>query len=114
MSTATQGRAREHKVRDDLIGRGWEPIFRSAGSKGPADIGLACEEHGLALVQVGTAGKTLGPADRARLLRAAYLCGAVPVLAQVDRGRIRYREVTRETPRHWPDWDPTTRAVMTS
>lgn len=106
MSTATSGRAREHKVIHTLIAHGWEPIFRSAGSKGPADIGLACEERGLALIQVGTANKALGPAGRARLVRAAWLCSAIPVLATVNRGVITYREVTNDQPRHWMDWSP--------
>lgn len=78
MSTATSGRAREYKVRDHMIDRGWEPIFRAAASKGPADIGMAHEDHGLVLVQVGTGNKKLGPDARARLLRAAWLCSALP------------------------------------
>ena len=107
MSTATDGRAREYKVRDHLISLGWEPIFRSAGSKGPADIGMATPLRGLALIQVGGAGKTLGPADRKRLHRAAWMCGAMPVLANVHKGRITYREVTLDKPSQWPDWEPT-------
>lgn len=105
MSTATSGRAREYKVRDHLIQQGFELIMRAAGSKGPADIAMAHEEHGLALVQVGTEGKALGPADRIRLLRAAHLCSALPILATVDRGAITYRIVTNETPRHWAAWE---------
>ncbi|MFJ4284032.1 hypothetical protein ACIPY0_00135 [Paenarthrobacter nicotinovorans] len=105
MSTATSGRAREYKVRDHLIQQGFELIMRAAGSKGPADIAMAHEEHGLALVQVGTAGKALGPADRTRLLRAAHLCSALPILATVHRGAITYRIVTNETPRHWAAWE---------
>jgi len=111
MSTATSGRAREHKVRDHLAELGWELIFRSAGSKGPADIGMAHEQHGLALIQVGTGNKTLGPAGRARLLRAAWLCSALPILAQViptpgKATEIRYWHVTAHTARHWAAWDP--------
>lgn len=108
MSTATSGRAREYKVRDHLISMGWSFIMRAAASKGPADIAMASEEHGLALVQVGTeASKSLGPSDRTRLVKAAELCAALPVLATVNRGVIRYRIVTLDQPRHWEDFDPT-------
>ena len=105
MSSATSGRAREYKVRDDLAQHGWEQIARSAGSKGPADLILAHEDYGVALVQVGTASKTLGPADRARLLRAAWLCSALPIVAVVDRG-IRYRRVIDGPPSKWEPWSP--------
>ena len=111
MSTATSGRRKEYQVRDDMLPHGWEPIFRAAGSKGPADIGMAHELHGLALIQVGTRNKTLGPADRARLLRAAWLCSALPILAQViptpgKATEIRYWHVTPDTARHWQEWHP--------
>lgn len=107
MSTATAGRAREHKVRDHMAQYGWEPIFRAAASKGPADIGMAHEEYGLALVQVGTANKTLGPDDRARLLRAAWLCSALPIVANVvPRGHIIYWIVTSGPPKTWGAWLP--------
>ena len=61
MSTATNGRAREHRVRDLLTARGWTPIMRAAGSKGAGDLLMAHPVHGGALVQVGTAkSKRLG------------------------------------------------------
>ena len=111
MSTATQGRAREHKVREDLVARDWVTIFRSAGSKGPADIGLAHRDHGLALIQVGTENKTLGPADRTRLLNAAWLCSALPIVANViaQPGRrtvINYWHVNDGPPSTWEKWTP--------
>jgi hypothetical protein len=34
MSNATNGRAREYRVRDHLIRAGWQLVARSAGSKG--------------------------------------------------------------------------------
>ena len=111
MSTATSGRAREYRVRDDLIAHGWTYIMRAAGSRGPADIALAHEEYGLALVQVGTGNKRLGPADRTRLLHAAYLCSALPVVATVDRGVIRYALVHDGVPSDWEPWDPGPRIV---
>lgn len=111
MSTATSGRAREHKIRRWMEERGWEPIFRSAGSKGPADIGMAHEDHGLVLVQVGTASKTLGPADRARLLRAAWLCSALPIVVQViprpgKPSQLLWWLVTEGPPSAWLPWSP--------
>ena len=111
MSTASSGRAREHRVRDAMTTRGWETIARSAGSKGPADLVLAHEDHGLALVQVGTANKTLGPADRARLLRAAWLCSALPIVANVIASpgkatHITYWHVVDGPPSTWQEWTP--------
>lgn len=106
MSTATQGRAREHKVRDAMIAAGWELIVRSAGSKGPADLVMAHLDHGLALIQVGTANKTLGPADRGRLLHAAALCSAMPILAAVTRGVIQYWWVGPGPASTWTEWSP--------
>lgn len=105
MSTATDGRRREYKVRDDLILQGWEFIARAAASKGPADLVMAHLEHGVALVQVGSRSKTLGPADRERLCHASELCSALPLLAiVVPREPIRYVVVTRDVPSKWPEW----------
>ena len=105
MSTAQLGARRERMVRDDLITHGWEPIARSAASKGPADLVMAHAEHGVALVQVGSRSKTLGPADRERLCHAAELCSALSLLAiVVPRQPIRYFAVTRETASKWQEW----------
>ncbi|WP_102157686.1 hypothetical protein [Zhihengliuella halotolerans] len=106
MSTASQGRAREYRVRDHLIEHGWVLIMRAAASKGPADLAMAHPEHGLALVQVGTDGKDLGPAARTRFLDAADLCGALPLVARV-KGKIRYSILTPGPASTWTDWAPT-------
>jgi hypothetical protein len=111
MSTATSGRAREYKVRDALAKHGWELIARSAGSKGPADLVMAHEWWGAALIQVGTENKRLGPDDRTRLLRAASLCDAIPLVAQVipEPGkptRITYWQVIDGPPSTWTEWSP--------
>lgn len=107
MSTASDGARRERKVRDHFVDHGWTPIFRAAASKGPADIGLAHPTHGLALIQVGSRTKTLGPADRERLVTAAELCGALALLAiVVPRQPIRLFQVTRGLPRTWEEWKP--------
>lgn len=106
MSTATQGRAREYKVRNHMIGFGWELIMRAAASKGPADLAMAHEEYGLALIQVGTPNKDLGPAERARFLHAAWLCSALPIVARSDRTGIRYAIVHDGYPSDWEPWSP--------
>ncbi len=111
MSESSKGRAREHKVRNDLTNFGWELIARSAASRGPADLVVAHADYGVALIQVGTMRKTLGPGDRARLLHAAWLCSAHPVVAQVipEPGKatvIHYWRVTTETPSKWLRWVP--------
>ena len=105
MSTASQGRNREYKVRDHMIERGWVLIMRAAASKGPADLAMAHPEFGLALVQVGTDNKTLGPAARARFLVAAELCSALPVVAQSNRG-IKYSLVNEGPASGWEAWKP--------
>lgn len=106
MSTATSGRAREHKVRDDLVSRGWLPIMRAAASKGPADLFLAHPVHGGALIQVGTGNKYLSPAARDRLCTAAEMCGALPLLAvAAPRQPIAYWWVTRGTAGTWSRWE---------
>ena len=108
MSTATSGRAREHRVRDHLVTRGWVPIMRAAASKGAADLLMAHAIHGPALIQVGTAAsKRLGPADRERLVNAAELCSALPLLAACAPGvRPRFYLVTRDIPSRWDEYLP--------
>lgn len=107
MSTATQGRAREYKVRDELIGHGWHFIMRAAASKGSGDLLMGHPHHGAALVQVGTGSKTLGPADRDRFVTDADLIGALPILATViPREPIRYHHVNRGTSGTWDRFDP--------
>lgn len=105
MSTATDGRRREYKVRDHLEGQGWVRIMRAAGSKGAADLLLAHPVHGAALVQVGSESKTLGPADRERLCYAAELCSALPLLAVViNRQPVQFWLVSRDVPSKWERW----------
>lgn len=110
MSTATQGRNREYRVRDHLVSLGWVSIMRAAASKGAADLLLAHETFGPVLVQVGTHNKDLGPADRERFLTAAALCRAVPLVATCRPGTstVSYYLLIDATARHWPAWDPVT------
>lgn len=106
MSTASSGAARERRVRDHMAAVGWLPIMRAAGSKGAADLLLAHPDYGPALVQVGTANKRLGPADRVRLLTAAQLCSALPILAAATRAGITYWRVEPGTASTWTEWTP--------
>lgn len=107
MSTATSGRAREYRVRDHLTRRGWRLVMRAAGSKGSADLAMVHPTHGLALIQVGTATKRLGPADRARFLVDATDCGALALVATVIPGvGVTYHEASLGTPSTWARWTP--------
>lgn len=111
MSTATEGRRREHKVRDHLDAKGYPPIMRAAASKGAADLLHGHPLIGAVLVQVGTGNKTLGPAARNRFCEAADLCHALPILATVIAQpgyptRITYWHVTRDLPATWREWTP--------
>lgn len=106
MSTATAGRAREYRVRDDLTRHGWRLVMRSAGSKGAADLFMAHPLYGGALVQVGTASKTLGPGERQRFLRDAADTGSLAVVAIATRQGIRYHTCGVGTARTWTEWAP--------
>lgn len=106
MSTATTGRAREYRVRDELVTHGWRYIMRAAGSKGPADLLLAHPDHGPILVQVGTDRKTLSPTERVRFVTAAAMCRARPILATATRTGITYHVVNTLTPKWWGEWNP--------
>lgn len=102
-----QGKRREYAVRDHMLLMGWTHVMTAAGSKGPADLILAHPQHGLALVQVGTAGKFLGPTARRDLLALADLCSALPIVATpIPRHGIRYRVVTLTPAQSWPVFDP--------
>lgn len=111
MSTATSGRAREYKVRDELIYHGWQFVMRSAGSKGAADLAMARGDIGLILVQVGTASKSLGPADRDRFIKLAANARAKPILATAARDGITYQLINTLTPRYWHEWNPQTGGI---
>lgn len=106
MSTAANGRAREHRVCAHMESRGWVKVMRSAGSKGAADLAMAHPVHGLALVQVGTeASKRLGPDDRLRFVDLAGLCSALPLVALARPGRSPlFLVATRDVPSTWGEW----------
>ena len=108
MSAATNGRAREHRVRDALIAHGWTQVMRAAGSKGAGDLLMGRSGNRPLLVQVGTvASKHIGPAARDRFLMAADLIGARPVVALTAPGKpTTWLEVTDKTAAHWLPFHP--------
>lgn len=111
MSSATEGRRREWKVRDHLDVAGYPFIMRAAASKGAADLLHGHPFVGAVLVQVGTGNKTLNQEGRDRFCEAAELCHALPILATViaSKGKatvIRYWRVTRDVPSTWNEWTP--------
>ena len=101
-----RGKAREYRVRDWFCERNWYRVMQASSSKGVADLLMVHEDHGGALIQVGTAkSKRLGPADRARLVAAAELCGALALLATSGPGvPTRFWVVTRDKPSTWEEW----------
>ena len=102
---ARNGRAREHRVMRRMTDAGWLIVMRSAGSKGAADFIAVHPFHGLALVQVGTGSKRLGPDDRARFVALADACSAMPLLATCTPGRPpTFRQVTRDVQSTWREW----------
>lgn len=102
---ARNGAARERRVRDHMRTHGWLYVMRAAGSKGVADLLMVHEEHGPALVQVGTENKTLGPVERVRFIGVASLCGALPLLAVAPvRMGIRYWCVGIGAASTWEEW----------
>lgn len=108
VSTATNGRAREHRVAKWMADRGWLQIMRAAGSKGVADLAMLHPDHGLAWVQVGTAkSKRLSPLDRDRLVATAEQTHALPLLVTSGPGiPTRVHIVTRDTPSTWEEFRP--------
>lgn len=106
MSTATNGRAREHRVAKWMHDRGWLQVMRAAGSKGVADLAMLHPFYGLAWVQVGTAkSKRLSPLDRDRLVAVAEQTHALPLIATSGPGiPTRLHIVTRETASKWKEF----------
>lgn len=106
MSTATNGRAREHRISKLMVKHGWLQVMRAAGSKGPADLAMLHPFLGLAWVQVGTAAsKSLGPDARNRLVAIAEQTHALPLLATSGPGiPTRFWVVSRGTQSTWTEF----------
>lgn len=101
-----RGKAREYRVRDWFAKHGWARVMQASSSKGVADLLMVHEDHGGALIQVGTAkSKRLGPADRDRLVTLCELSGLLPLLATSGPGiPTRVWVVTRDKPSTWTEW----------
>lgn len=119
MSSATNGRAREHRISKLMCSHGWLQIMRAAGSKGPADLAMLHPFLGLAWVQVGTPNKVIRCLDkthphdrdnamqcgRDRLVSVAEQTHALALLATSGPGvPTRFFRVTRETASKWTEW----------
>jgi len=104
---ARNGAARERRIRDLMVDRGWIQVNRSAGSKGAMDLIMVHPDHGLAFVQVGTGNKTLGPYDRMRFLQLSDLCSALPLVALcTPRLPVRFHVVTEGPASTWEAYQP--------
>ena len=101
-----RGKAREYRVRDWFADRGWHRVMQASSSKGVADLLMIHEDHGGALIQVGTAkSKRLGPGDRDRLVTYAELAGLLPLLATSGPGiPTRVWVVSRDVPSKWQEF----------
>ena len=117
MTQYRAGRDVEYKVRDALIGDGYE-VIRAAGSKGKIDL-VAFKQFAMAphwftghmlFVQVKRTDGTIPPDDRAELLRLAHIAGALPIVAHREKvGRrveVRYRQLTGPGAKQWQPWTP--------
>lgn len=89
----SRGHDRERAVRDWFIQRDWL-AFRAPASLGVADVIALRDGCRPRLVEVKSTTSPyahFGPADRADLLAAAKLAGAVPLLAWwPSRGKLRF------------------------
>jgi len=106
MSTASNGRAREHRVMARMQSAGWTIVQRSAGSKGPVDFSAVHDDHGLAFIQVGTLrSKRLGPAERERFVDLSWRCSALPLVALCSPGVAPvFLIATPDVPSKWERW----------
>ena len=89
-----RGRRFEYRVRTDLERLGYT-VFRSAGSKGPADLIALCKGRVPLLVQCKIGGDP-GRDEWNGLLRTAENCGAIAVVAvRVGKNSL-WRVILRE------------------
>jgi Holliday junction resolvase len=99
------GRANEYRIRDDLVGFGYECV-RAAGSKGKADI-VALRPGEVLLVQVKASNPQIAPAERVALVEMATAAGALPLVAhKPSRKPVVYRRLTGVGPKDWIPWLP--------
>jgi Holliday junction resolvase len=92
------GRNFEYRIIKDLSERGFFTI-RAAGSKGVADI-VALRFDSLPLLISAKVNGIISPDERGRLVAAAQVCHANPILAERADGRtLRYWLISRDTER---------------
>lgn len=99
----------ERRVADALRGDGYR-VWQTRGSKSPADL-IALKIGQVLLVQVKSGVTGLDHTQWNALHELATPFGAVPIIADRDGRRIRYRRITdRHASRsqNWPtaDWTP--------
>ena len=84
MTNYQRGYRFEVRVRKHLEAQGWR-VFRSAGSRGPADL-LALRLGEVMLIQCKANNGYLTPAERQKLVALANELGVIPVIVG-KRGR---------------------------
>lgn len=80
------GRSFEYRVRDWLRDRYGYYVFRSAGSRGFADL-IALLPHQVLLVQCTTSDESKSASYRQRFRDEAGRCGGMPIIAYKERVR---------------------------
>jgi hypothetical protein len=106
VSTASKGRALEHKARHELEAAGWY-VIRSAGSKGTADLVAFHASRVPAFVQCKATPGPLPPIERLALRRLALMgCGDPVHYFRSDRGVYVWRRLTDPGPADYEPWSP--------
>ena len=109
MSKYDDGYRLECAVRDALRGEGYE-VFRSAGSKGAADL-IAFKPGEILFVQAKKSAGQMSPAERAKLIRlSGMVCGAPLAARWYKDGRkarlVVFEELTGPGPKDIVPWTP--------
>lgn len=110
MSTASRGRALEHKARHELEAAGWL-VIRSAGSKGAADlIGGKCDPFGnrtRLVIQAKATPGPLSPYERSELITYGFILDASAIhYLRSGRGTYEWRRLTGTGPSDYEPWSP--------
>jgi Holliday junction resolvase len=109
VSKYSDGYRLECAARDVLRDNGYE-VFRSAGSKGAAD--LICFKPGEVLfVQAKKSAGQMSPGERSKLLKLAALIGGTPIAARWDKTgnaarTVAFDELIGPGPKDYVNWSP--------
>jgi Holliday junction resolvase len=100
------GKRFEDKVRANLESDGYG-VVRAGGSRGAADL-VALKSGQTLIIQCKRTNGQLPPAERAKLLDLARICGGLPIVAYqpVPRRPVRYRRLTGVGPSDWVEFTP--------